>query len=408
VKPWICPSFDGLLDLAQRDGVDIRPTLLRVLTDSYITHDRHTPGEERQYTELAMRLIDESDVATRAAVARRLAPYPEAPKVIILQLARDLLDVARPIWCHSELLTAEDRDLIIRERGDAYARLGEESEREAEPDAPPACADAPVAPTVLSPIATMPIAAPPVATPPAVTQTAPTPPVTALRAAAATPVVVDLAFEQSAKMATLAAPTAEGPALLSVEPDENAIELCEIFFAADEFERRMILLCLDHAPIEPAELVAPLRRIDVWRVETAALRHETEAVVRELQRTLGISPGQARRIVSDGLGEPLLVAAKAMEMPGDVLRRMLLFLNFRIGQSVDRIYELADLYADVSVDAARRLLAVWRAAEGSAWRPARHLSQPWQHGAENARRARSDVGRPQSEAGPRRDIIRMR
>ena len=33
--PRVSP-LDGLVDLACRDGVDIRPTLLRVLTDLYV------------------------------------------------------------------------------------------------------------------------------------------------------------------------------------------------------------------------------------------------------------------------------------------------------------------------------------------------------------------------------------
>ena len=58
-----------------------------------------------------------------------------------------------------------------------------------------------------------------------------------------------------------------------------------------------------------------------------------------------------------------MVAAKAMNLPADVLQRMLLFMNPKVGQSVDRVYELAELYSEISVDAARRLIAIWRAAE---------------------------------------------
>lgn len=80
------PRFDGLMDLAKREGVDIRPTLLRVLTDLYVQSPLHTDGEERQYVELASRLIDEVDDATRAAVRSRLAIYPKAPTALLHQL----------------------------------------------------------------------------------------------------------------------------------------------------------------------------------------------------------------------------------------------------------------------------------------------------------------------------------
>lgn len=79
--------LDGLLDLACRDGVDIRPTLLRVLTDLYVQKPAHTAEEETQYVELARGLIDAVDAATRAAVAARLSAYPAAPPEILERLA---------------------------------------------------------------------------------------------------------------------------------------------------------------------------------------------------------------------------------------------------------------------------------------------------------------------------------
>jgi hypothetical protein len=76
--PPTFPRFDGLMDLAKREGVDIRPTLLRVLTDLYVQAPLHSDGEERQYLELAARLIPEVEDATRAAVRGRLMIYARA------------------------------------------------------------------------------------------------------------------------------------------------------------------------------------------------------------------------------------------------------------------------------------------------------------------------------------------
>jgi hypothetical protein len=67
------------MTLSRREGVDIRPTLLRVLTDLYVQADAHSGEEERQFIELTSRLIDEVDDATRAAVRARLAIYPGTP-----------------------------------------------------------------------------------------------------------------------------------------------------------------------------------------------------------------------------------------------------------------------------------------------------------------------------------------
>lgn len=73
--------------LSRREGVDIRPTLLRVLTDLYVQSNVHSADEERQFVELTSRLIDEVDDATRAAVRARLAIYPHTPAEIADRLS---------------------------------------------------------------------------------------------------------------------------------------------------------------------------------------------------------------------------------------------------------------------------------------------------------------------------------
>jgi uncharacterized protein (DUF2336 family) len=80
------PSFDGLMSLSKHEGVDIRPTLLRVLTDLYVQAAKHTEAERRQFAELASRLIDGVDDATRAAVRARLSVCPDTPEVIAEKL----------------------------------------------------------------------------------------------------------------------------------------------------------------------------------------------------------------------------------------------------------------------------------------------------------------------------------
>lgn len=93
------PGFDGLMTLSRREGVDIRPTLLRVLTDLYVQASAHSVDEEKQFVELAARLIDQVDDATRAAVRARLAIYPHTPAAIAqkLKLQPQLPDHALPL-----------------------------------------------------------------------------------------------------------------------------------------------------------------------------------------------------------------------------------------------------------------------------------------------------------------------
>jgi hypothetical protein len=84
--PPLFPGFDGLMMLSRREGVDIRPTLLRVLTDLYVQAAAHSSDEQRQFVELTSRLIDQVDDATRAAVRARLAIYPGTPAEVLAKL----------------------------------------------------------------------------------------------------------------------------------------------------------------------------------------------------------------------------------------------------------------------------------------------------------------------------------
>src|SRR5215471_10815887 len=73
-------ALDHLARFAAPGGPDMRPTLLRVLTELYVQKPTHTADEERHYTELALGLLDATDVSTRAAVAQRLAHYASSPR----------------------------------------------------------------------------------------------------------------------------------------------------------------------------------------------------------------------------------------------------------------------------------------------------------------------------------------
>jgi hypothetical protein len=312
------PGLEDLVDFGHGNEIDMRPTLLRVLTDLYLQRPSHSPEDERYYTELVLRLIEATDVAARAALARRLARYRAAPRAIIERLAGDEFEVAAPILEHSPLLSRADLAALAQERGGAHA--AQIAKRLASPMEPP----------------------------------------------------VSAADERA---------------------QAEAGELTELFYAAGAPERRLILISLDYAVITPERPLALMQRADVWRLEGAALQRNSEVVIREFERTLGLSRARVRRIMEDELGEPIVVAAKALDLPGDAVQRMLLFVNPKIGQSVDRVYELADLYAEISVSAARRLVAIWRKAAGHEDRERRHDTVAWRAAAENARRALSEVSR---------------
>lgn len=300
----------------------MRPTLLRVLTDLYLQKPTHSADDERYFTELALRLIDATDIGARSSLAARLASYASAPHDVVERLARDEIDVAEPVLRCSPCLTVADLAAIAKDCGPAHAKV--------------------------------------------------------------------IANRNVPALSEQPATTTPSSAL---ENCIGASELTELFYTASSVERRLILINLEYAASSPLPLAVTLERRDVWRLESAALQHNLEAVMREFERALGISHLQARRVIQDESGEPVVVAAKAMELPSDVLQRMLLFVNPRIGESISRVYELAELYGEITIDAARRMIAILRDAnpDSTEHRPVRHEPLAWRNAAENARRALSEI-----------------
>jgi len=264
------PGFDGLLSLSRREGVDIRPTLLRVLTDLYVQTPAHSADEERQFIELTTRLIDEVDDATRAAVRGRLAIYPAAPVMIL-------------------------RKLGLR----------------------PALADQP------TPLAS--------------------------------PLPAEL-LPQAAHEPLPAAPS------LSMQP-KDAAELAEMFFRAASSERAAILHSLARTPLKPATRIPHERAAHaVDALQMAAFVSDGENFTRELGESLILAQRIAEQIVEDAGGEALACALKALDMPGPVFERVLLFLKPEIGQSVHAVFRLSRFYDRLGARPALIMLAAWRGA----------------------------------------------
>jgi len=272
------PNLNGLVELGSRTGVDIRPTLLRVMTDLYIQKQTHTEQEEQQFSELSLRLIELVDAKTRAIVAAKIAGYPTAPIAVRRRLLKEHIGLIAP---------AED-----------------------------------------------------------------------------------------------ATPQDEPFAGSNIAADE----LSELFFLANAEERRLILINLPFALLPQAEPVPPsVASESIHRLEAAALGHNTELFARELERTLSISREQARRLIEDPSGEPIVVMAIALGMSASVLQRILLCFNPIISESVQRVYELATLHEEIEPEAAFRLLAIWQAAyrtERKSLPPQKPVHQPvnWDDG----------------------------
>ena len=117
------PGFDGLMTLSRREGVDVRPTLLRVLTDLYVQTRVHSDDEQRQFVELATRLIDQVDDATRASVKAKLAIYPSTPVPILQKLGLVAAQEGRRVPLAREIPVAPPAPSPVRAPTDAQQRM---------------------------------------------------------------------------------------------------------------------------------------------------------------------------------------------------------------------------------------------------------------------------------------------
>jgi len=141
----------------------------------------------------------------------------------------------------------------------------------------------------------------------------------------------------------------------------SAGELNDLFFTAAAEERRLILLNLDVVVADAVALdyVAADPSVSK-RLELAALAGDREGFAHQLARALRIQNEQAQRIIHDTLGEPIVVAAKVLNMPRGVLYRILMFINPAVGHSVERVHTLAALYDEITAPAAVSMLAIWQ------------------------------------------------
>jgi uncharacterized protein (DUF2336 family) len=329
VKLPTLPNLDGLIGLARQDGVDVRPTLLRVLTDLYIQRRGHTLEEEHRYTELALWLLAAVDVPTRVAVATKLAAYDEAPRLVVRRLARDTFEVAEPILTGSSRLASEDLLAIIKDFGPRYAaaigRRGNPHRDNPHRD------DAPATDRSEETLG------------------------------AAPEIETTFAHEEAVVMVVEPVPD-DAP---RVEPNPDAINrtvaLGDYFLDAGSSERRLLLANLDDGTLSAAERAFAADTAEAIRaLEAAALERRPDDFIRGLEDALHIAGHKARAIVHDETGEPLLVAVKALGMPSDTLLRVLLFLNPVIGHSVERVFDLINLFDRLSAEAALHLVSSWR------------------------------------------------
>lgn len=98
------PRLEGLLALSRSEGVDIRPTLARVLTDLYLASCPPIESDTVRYVELLRNLLPQIDTETRLIIAEKLGPSADAPTELIEMLLADEPPVAAAVLATSAMI----------------------------------------------------------------------------------------------------------------------------------------------------------------------------------------------------------------------------------------------------------------------------------------------------------------
>lgn len=278
-------NSDVLTGPGDRPGGDVTARLLLALTALYVQRPTHTAEEQQQYIELALRLIDKVEAATRAAVADILQRHPHAPAEVVARL--DGLQCSPEGAPRGEPSSAEDQHSAGHQLSRSNRRLVD------------------VQPT-----------------------SAPAPPCTS--------------------------PSLQQPAPITWE-------IGEAFLAASPAERRRLLSLIARACGDDVQAAPEHGERNYERVDIAALHGRVGEFTREFGRLVDIPNSLCERILNDPSGEPMAIAAKATGIPIAILQRILLLVSPVMSHSVQRVYELTELYHSLDGGTARDLLARWRA-----------------------------------------------
>lgn len=111
-----------LIALAHETDSSRRRELLRGVTDLFFSGERHGATEMALFDDVLGQLAGEMEVAVRAELAGRMAQGAGGPTGLMRSLARDEIEVARPVLQHSRALSEDDLLQVARTRGQDHLR----------------------------------------------------------------------------------------------------------------------------------------------------------------------------------------------------------------------------------------------------------------------------------------------
>ncbi|HUO55098.1 MAG TPA: DUF2336 domain-containing protein [Rhodoblastus sp.] len=298
--------YARLRDLAasvEANPGEMRPVLLRVTTDLFALHPRHTGEEVRLYEEMAGKLIDDADESTLTQVARKLARCVDAPPALLKRIRARGGEPAREILSKTPQIDRRDlRQIAASGACDLASSVAARGDLDRE-------------------IARLLAARPEREV------------LRALAANANAPLGGD-------DLRLLAARGREDSALARALLDRGdpTLELLPLYLSANAKERaRLLALAMDANLSQTGrpESYGLQDEVTARRIELSATRQKRATFALTLADLLKCDPLIARRMVDDDSGDALAVAFVALGLPIEVAARIFLIAFPKIALSPD-------------------------------------------------------------------------
>ncbi|MFC7053851.1 DUF2336 domain-containing protein [Hansschlegelia quercus] len=327
---------ETLESLSRQEGVDVRPILLRVLTDLFIQKAHHAPEEIVRYEELTLQLLDVVDAETREIVATKLAGDMRTPPSIIERLLSDMISVSAPVIARYPGLSRKTAMNIALD-GSTAAVVAVASRPDIDADLSRILAshDEDIVAETL------------VANP----------------AAALGETTLPALVTRSLRSPTLAV------ALLGRE-DIDYAALAPLYLHAVRERRAAIREALG------ARHRAGVSRshdfVDASAVEIAAASGSGKAVADALAEALGLRPADAGWLATEPSGEAFVMLLRAAGLQSEAIARAILVCQPEIARSVPRFFDLVEIAEATPRAVAADIVAALVGAEAPAVTTPRH------------------------------------
>lgn len=315
------PDLSGLIELSRLDNLDLKPVILRVQTDLFLSapvRDRKTVAA---FESLAGGLIPIVDDETAEIVARKLAPFPETPPGLLAILAARGGAIRDAVVAASPVLTAEVIDAALADGADIATAIAGRHDLPRSVIAEMIARDDP-----------------------------------AIDKALAENWAIVLPSDALARLVARGRTAPDLARALLARANLAAADVAPLFLFADEFHRESIagavnaVAALRPCPPPPREAGAVLTGLSA--------RGDIAGFVAVLAEMLGLSKGFLGATPDPSLRYELLtLALRSVGLHEEEAVYVFLTLNESVARSVDRVFDLVKLFRTIPRPAARELLA---------------------------------------------------